>query len=239
MSSVDLSIIIPTYNEERRLGPTLDETIAFFAGRGLSHEVLVVDDGSTDGTIGVVRDHSEHGGILRLIPLPANRGKGAAVRSGMLASRGSMVLFTDADLSTPLAELGKLAAAIAAGADIAIASRAKRGAQLKKRQPLYRVLMGKTFNKMVQVAATPGIVDTQCGFKLFRGDLARRLFTVSRIDGFGFDVEILFLARRSGARIEEIPVVWINHPYSTVHPVRDSLLTFLDLVRIRIHRYEL
>jgi len=236
-SSVDLSVVIPAYNEERRIGKTLGEIERFFGERGDRFEVIVVDDGSTDGTrelVGGLAERSEH---LELRWLPANRGKGAAIREGVMASRGSRVLFTDADLSTPLSELSKLEAELEAGARIGIASRARRGAELRVRQPLYRVLMGKTFNKMVQLLATPGIADTQCGFKLFEGRAARRLFALAKIDGFGFDVEILFLARRAGYPVAEVPVVWVNDPYSTVHPVRDSLLTFLDLLRVRIHHY--
>lgn len=221
------------------MGPALDEIVHFFDRWPGDYEVFVVDDGSEDATAELVRNHRTHPNPVQLIQHPANRGKGAAVRTGVMASRGHKVLFTDADLSTPLDQLDLLDAALTKGADIAIGSRAVRGARLTRRQPLYRVVMGKTFNKLVQLTATPGIVDTQCGFKLFRGDLARRLFTVSRIDGFGFDVEILFLARRTGHRIREIPVVWHNHPYSTVHPIRDSLLTLLDLIRVRINRYDL
>ncbi len=234
----DLSVVIPAYNEERRIAKSLDEIVEFLGRRDGGCELIVVDDGSVDRTAQLVRSHAAFGDPLSLIELPANRGKGAAIREGVLASRGRLVLFSDADLSTPLGELAKLEAASAEGIEIAVASRACRGAELRERQPFYRVLMGKIFNKMVQLLATRGIADTQCGFKLFDGDIARRLFTLSKIDGFGFDVEILFLARKAGFSISEIPVVWINDPHSTVHPVRDSLLTFLDLVRIRIHRYD-
>ncbi|MAE71162.1 MAG: glycosyl transferase [Gemmatimonadetes bacterium] len=236
--SPDLSLVIPAYNEQGRIASSLDAIADFLGRRDGDSELIVVDDGSVDGTARVVRSHAAFGGLLRLIQLPANRGKGAAIREGVLASRGRRVLFSDADLSTPLSELAKLEAALADGIEIAVASRARRGAELRERQPFYRVLMGKTFNKMVQLFATPGIADTQCGFKLFDGDVARRVFTLSKIDGFGFDVEILFLARTAGFSIREIPVVWINDPHSTVNPIRDSILTFLDLVRIRIHRYD-
>ena len=232
----ELSIVIPAYNEAERLEPTLRRVIEYCKIHHPDHEVLVADDGSTDGTGDLVlRVAAEHDRI-RLLRLEVNRGKGAAVRAGMLAARGREVLFSDADLATPIEELAKLRARLTNGCDIAIASRAAPGADIRVRQHAARELMGRTFNLLVRLAALGGIRDTQCGFKLFRGAAARDLFARARLDGFAFDVEILWLAR-GRYRVAEVPVVWRHVDESKVSPGSDAARMFIDLLRIRwLHR---
>lgn len=202
------------------------------AEAGHDAEVVVVDDGSSDGTARVAESFSGRG--VRTLRTPGNRGKGHAVRSGMLEAGRSFVLFSDADLSTPIEELEKLAAPVLAGrAQIAFGSRAVAGSVIEVSQPLYRVAMGKTFNLMVRAIALRGIHDTQCGFKLFTRHAARELFRRQRLDGFGFDVEILAIARRLGFPVAEVPVRWIDSADTRVRAVRDSASMFLDLFRVR------
>jgi dolichyl-phosphate beta-glucosyltransferase len=230
-----LSVVVPAYNEEQRLPKSL-QVLWDTVGRYFStFEIIIVDDGSTDRTADIVMSFSEQRPGVRLIRYQKNRGKGYAVRTGVLAAVGDLVLFSDADLSTPVSEVEKLLRAMEGGADVAIGSRAVRDTVIVKRQPLYRVLMGKTFNKFVQLLATPGISDTQCGFKLFTRSAALSLFSDCRIDGFGFDVEVLFLARKRGLTIREIGVQWLNSPESKVHPIVDSARMLRDLLVIRRH----
>ena len=232
----ELSVVIPAFNEAERLAPTVRAVAAYCAAHHPAHEILVVDDGSTDGTVALARELAAELPRVRVLPLGQNRGKGAAVRAGVLASDGAQVLFSDADLATPIEELAKLRRALDGGADIAIASRAAPGADIRVRQHPMRELMGRSFNLMVRVAAIGGIKDTQCGFKLFRGDVARDLFGRSMVDGFAFDVEILWLAR-DRYRIAEVPVTWRHVEESKVSPGSDAARMFLDLVRIRwLHR---
>jgi dolichyl-phosphate beta-glucosyltransferase len=230
-----LSIVIPAYNEERRLGPSLASVEAFLRRRRLRAEVWVVDDGSTDGTSALVSRHARSRRWLRLLRQPRNVGKGAAVRAGVLAARAPQILFTDADLSTPLEELDALRAALAGGADIAIGSRALDRSRIAVRQPFYREAAGRFFNRCVQLLSVPGIQDTQCGFKLFRAEAARRLFSLQQVPRFGFDVELLYLARKAGLRVVELPVRWVNSPETKVRPLRDGARAFLDLVLIRLY----
>jgi dolichyl-phosphate beta-glucosyltransferase len=234
-----LSIVIPALNEEQRLPATL-ATIERWSALNLeAAEIIVVDDGSADRTSDVARELGERCQppvTMRVFRNATNSGKGASVRAGVLAAMEPYVLMTDADLSTPIEEMEKLAAAIA-GADIAIGSRAAAGAEIQVHQPLHRELMGKTFNKLVQLLVTGGIRDTQCGFKLFRREVAQRIFSLTRVDRFAFDVEAIYVARKLGYRIEEVPVVWRNSPASTVDPIRDASRMLVDLFRIRrLHR---
>lgn len=230
----ELSLIIPAYNEELRLGQNLGPMWRTLRRKFSSFELIVVDDGSTDDTSKVVECFSEDHPQVKLVRYLENRGKGHAVRLGVMASSGKFVLFSDADQSTPLREISKLLKGLEAH-DIAIGSRALRNARIIEYQPFYRVFMGKTFNKLVQLLAVQGILDTQCGFKCFRGDLARQLFSYCRIDGFSFDVEVLFIARRMGFSVAEIGVLWKNSPESKVHPVWHSLQMLRDLLRIRYY----
>jgi dolichyl-phosphate beta-glucosyltransferase len=229
--AADLSVVIPAYNEARRLGPTLDRIAAYLAGRGVDHEIVVVDDGSTDGTAELVAAHPAPG--LRLVRQPENRGKGAALRAGVAAAAGARVLLTDADLSTPIADLERLEPRLAAGADLVLGSRAARGARIDRHQPLYRELMGKTFNKIIRLLGVRGVADTQCGFKLLAGAAARDLFPRLTIDGFAWDVELVWLARRRGFRVEEVGVSWADSADSRVHPVRDSAAMLRDVLSMR------
>jgi dolichyl-phosphate beta-glucosyltransferase len=226
-----LSVVIPAYNEARRLGPTLDRVAAYLAGRGLDAEVLVVDDGSTDATAEVVRGHAAPG--LRLLAQPENRGKGAALRRGVAESRGRRVLLCDADLSTPIEELEALERRLDAGAVLAIGSRALPDSDVRVHQPRYRELMGKTFNRIIRLLGVRGLRDTQCGFKLLEGDAARRLFAELRTDRYAYDVELVWLARRHGYRVDEVGVAWIDSPDSRVHPLFDSAAMLRDVVLMR------
>jgi dolichyl-phosphate beta-glucosyltransferase len=229
----DLSVVVPAFNEERRLAPTLLRLQAYLRQRRV--EVLVVDDGSTDSTAALVRAMARRWKALRLVGLGANAGKGAAVRRGVMEARGRAVLFSDADLSTPIEELPRLEAALKNGFSIAIGSRALDRARVGLRQPFYREAGGRLFNKLVQAFTVSGIEDTQCGFKLFEAAAAKRLFSRQQVPRFGFDVEVLYLARRCGYRIAELPVRWENSPETKVRPVRDGLRAFLDLGLIRIY----
>ncbi len=234
MRSTDplLSIVIPAFNEVDRLEPTLCRVIEYCRAEQPACEILVVDDGSTDGTAALANRICREAPELRVIELGANRGKGAAVRAGMRAAAGRRVLFSDADLATPIEELAKLERALDGGHDIAIASRAAPGADIRVRQHPLRELMGRSFNLMVRALAVGDIRDTQCGFKLFTREAAHDLFARAAVDGFAFDVEILWLAR-GRYRIAEVPVVWRHVEESKVSPGSDAARMFLDLLRIR------
>ncbi len=235
----ELSIIIPAYNEEKRLPQTL-EAVAKWARENLERaELLIVDDGSSDRTLELARLFASRctGSVsARALTNGTNRGKGASVRAGVLAATLPWILMTDADLSTPIEDVLKLAAA-RANADVLIGSRAVAGARITQHQALHRELMGKTFNKLVRLCVTGGLADTQCGFKLFSREVGQAVFSRARIDRFAFDVEMIYLARKLGYRVAEVPVLWRNSPDSTVDPLRDSSRMLLDLLRIRwIHR---
>jgi len=206
----DITVVIPAFNEEHRLPATLRDTVAYFAGRDERVEIIAVDDGSDDGTARVIAEWSDRYAQIRSIRLPENRGKGAAVRTGVLAATGAQVLFTDADGATPIEELARLREALADGADIAIGSRALRGRQVTVDAKWHRRLIGRVFHRMVETIAVTGFADTQCGFKLFRAEVAHDLFSAQRVDGFGFDVEILLAAKERGYRIDEVPVNWTH-----------------------------
>jgi dolichyl-phosphate beta-glucosyltransferase len=232
---VELSVVVPCFNEAVRLPGSLEQVAAYLEMQGAAFELLLVDDGSRDSTPQLIREAASANEHVQAVLLAANRGKGRAVAEGVARSCGGMVLISDADFSAPIEEMPKLEAAIAAGADVAVGSRAKRGAR-EVDQPLHRRLMGKTFNLLVQGLLLPGIWDTQCGFKLFRGDVARELFGRLRTDGFAYDVEILVLARRSGYRISEVPVRWINSSTTRVQTVRHSREMLSDVLHIRLGR---
>jgi len=230
----ELSIVIPAVNEERRLPETLEKIHSYLMGRGLCAEVLVVDDGSTDRTAQVVDAASARFPEVRRITNPSNHGKGFAVRQGMLAARGEIALFSDADLSTPIEEADKLIAALREGRyDGAIGSRGIDRRLIETRQSAMREAGGILFNRVVRLLTGLAFADTQCGFKAFRRDRARILFEQQRIIGFGFDPEILYLARRHGLRIAEIPVRWAHDPGSKVKFVKDGLHMVGELWTIR------
>lgn len=230
-----LSVIIPAYNEEARLAPTLDRLLEWGEAQAFDVEFIVVDDGSSDDTTGLVRRTMERHANLQLLENGENRGKGFSVGHGVSRATGELVLFTDADLSTPIEEFVKLEQALG-GSDIAIGSRAIAKAELTKRQPFYREGMGRTFNLLVRLLVFPGIQDTQCGFKLFRGDAAKRVFAHRTIDGFAFDVEILYVARCLGMKAAEVPICWENDDASRVDPIRHSIEMLRDILKVR-HRH--
>jgi len=231
---LELSIVIPAYNEAGRIGPTLDAACTYLAEAGLSGEVIVVDDGSSDDTAAVVARLAESRPAVRLVRNGRNRGKGYTVRHGVLEARGAVVLFADADGSTPMAEASKLLAALGPGkADGAIGSRALAGSDLARPQPWFRRAMGWVFRNLVRGIVLRGFADTQCGFKAFRREAAHDVFRRQRLDGFAFDVEVLFIARRRGYRVVEVPVRWLDDRDSRVRPGRDSARMLADLVRIR------
>ena len=234
MSSPKLSIVIPAYNEAGRLPASLERIVAYLETRGQEYEVIVVDDGSSDETAAVAEQIlAPIGARGRVVRNPVNMGKGASVRRGMLAARGARVLFSDADLSSPIEELPKLERALDEGAGIAIGSRAVDRTLIEERQSLARSLMGRLFNLVVQVFAVRGIHDTQCGFKLFVAEVVDPIFARARIERFGFDVEVLALAQRLGVPIAEVPVRWRNSPGSTV-TLGQGARAFLDPVKVRL-----
>ncbi len=231
--SLELSIVIPCFNEEQRLPRTIELIEQYLARVETPYELILVDDGSTDGTREIMDVAAERNPSVRLEALPQNRGKGRALAEGVAAARGAQVLVTDADLSTPIDEIEKLRAELSKGAGVAIASRALRGSRVEISQPAYRVLMGKAFNLLVQAVLLPGIWDTQCGFKLFRADVAHQVFAGLTTDGFGYDPEVLYRAKKRGVRIAEVPVVWRNSAPTKVSPIKSSIDMFKHVVRVR------
>lgn len=230
-----LSFIIPAYNEEDRLPSYLAQVLDFLQGQPYSSEIIVVDDGSTDGTAAIVKRFMSSHSCLRLEMLPRNSGKGFAVRKGMISATGDLRVFADADGATPIGEIQRLLDANAKGADIVIGSRAIKSSQCVVKGRLHRKIMGAVFNSLIRVLAVRGIHDTQCGFKLFSASSAASIFPRQRITGFGFDVEILFLARHFGYRVAEVPVNWSDVGGTKVRLVRDSIRMLGEVLRIRLH----
>jgi dolichyl-phosphate beta-glucosyltransferase len=230
-----ISIVIPAYNEEQRLGPTLTAILSFLSQRASAFaEILVVDDGSRDGTARIVEQFSAAHPQIRLLRNPGNRGKGYSVRHGVLESRGEWILFTDADLSAPIEELDKLFDAVRrTHADIAIGSRALERSLIQVHQSWFRETAGRIFNLFLRLLTGLPFLDTQCGFKLYRRQAAQEIFRRQRLERFGFDAEVLYIARRLGFRCVEVPVRWSHSPGTKVSMLRDSLDMFLDLLRIR------
>ncbi|MBI1746292.1 MAG: glycosyltransferase family 2 protein [Acidobacteria bacterium] len=232
-----ISIVIPAYNEERRIGKSLESIFTFLESEGVPFEVVVVDDGSRDNTIGMVKAFLKGAPQGKLIQNEENRGKGFTVRRGMLAASGRHVIFSDADLSTPIQEARKFLPLLEKQYDIVIGSRQAAGSNVVVRQQKYRELMGKTFNLFVRALVVDQIADTQCGFKGFRQTVARDVFQRQRLFGFSFDVEILYIAHRLGYAIREEPIEWHNSFESKVNVFTDSTQMLLDLFKIRwLHR---
>jgi dolichyl-phosphate beta-glucosyltransferase len=230
-----LSIVVPAYNEAARLGRSLADLVACLASYP-GVELLVVDDGSTDGTASVAERYlSDHCRFdWRVLRLQVNRGKGYAVRHGLLAARNPVAVFTDADLSTPVSELPKLVELIAGGrCDVAFGSRALDRRLIETRQPFYRDYAGRLFNGVLRLATGLPHHDTQCGFKAFRMAVCRVIIEAATIDGFGFDAELLFVAHRSGLRLQEVPVRWRHEEGSKVRMLRDGPQMLADIVKVR------
>jgi dolichyl-phosphate beta-glucosyltransferase len=234
--SLQLALVIPALNEQARLPYTLSETQGYLCREHIDAEVIVVDNGSADATSAVVQQAAVQFPRLRLLRTD-RRGKGLAVRTGVLAAQADVVIFADADLSWSVEDLSRFMHLVK-GQDmpVIIGSREGFGAR-RVAEPWYRHVMGRVFNRVVQTLAVPGIEDTQCGFKAFSYEAARAIFTRQRIDGFGFDVEILFLARRLGYPIHVVPLRWEHKQHSTVAPVRDTLLMLSDVGRVRLNAW--
>lgn len=208
---IDLSIVIPAYNEEARITDTIKSFVSFLSQKTISYELIVVDDGSSDKTIEVVEDLGSTISNLRVIALTENKGKGAAVREGMLAAKGETRLFSDADGATPIEELDKvIQPLLEKKSDISIGSRYHETSEVQKKQPFYRVVWSRFANKIIQRILLPGVVDPHCGFKAFTSDAANALFNLSKINEWSFDLEILALAKKMNYRMSEIPVKWIH-----------------------------
>ena len=233
MSAVELSVVIPAYNEASRLGESLARVLTYLERRGTPFEVLVIDDGSADSTASIAREYAHRG--VWLLELARNRGKGAALRHGVVASCGSKVLLCDADLSTPIEEIERLEPWLER-ADVILGSRSVADSRVELRQPWHRQTMGKVFNLLIRILGIGDFRDTQCGFKLVAGDVARRLFPRFVVDRFAYDVELLWEARRQGFRIVEVGVEWHDSPVSRVRPWRDAPQMFADVLRIRVRR---
>ncbi len=227
------SVVIPAYDEAARLPAYLRQVLAFFEQRGDPFEILVVDDGSRDSTAERVREFQRSTDRVRLISLPENRGKGYAVRTGMVNASGAFRLFTDADGATPIAEVSRLEAAVQAGADIAVGSRVLEDPSVVIQTRRHRKAAGQCFNWIVRVLGVSAVADTQCGFKLFRGSAADDLFRTLRTDGFGFDVELVLLAQRRGYRIAEVPINWADQPGSKLGVATDAPRMLWEILSAR------
>lgn len=228
-----VSLVIPAYNEAERLPPSIARIIAYAEQQDRRLDLVIVDDGSTDGTADLARRLVADRIPLTVLVNNPNRGKGFSVRRGLLEAQGQCVLFTDADLSTPVEETDRLLAEIEGGADLAIGSRGMRGSQVQVHQPWWREKAGKLFGVMTRALVLPGIHDSQCGFKCFRREVAHAILAHQTLDGWAFDVELLLIARKLGYRIAEVPVHWVNDPNSKVHMLTDGPRMLADMLRVR------
>ena len=233
---MDLSIVIPAYNEEKRLGGSLSKIIPYLDSLELNYEIIVVDDGSKDKTIEVANQFKDKTN-LRVLENKINRGKGYSVKQGILDAKFDHVLFTDSDLATPIDELDILLEGLKEDNDIVIASRTLEDSEIIVNQPFYRQIMGKTFPLMVRVIAVRGISETQCGFKLFKTEVIQNIVKHQTIDRFGFDVELLFLAKKMNYKIKEVPVQWIDQEGSRLHPIKDGYGMFKELLKVRSNHF--
>ena len=229
-----LSIVIPAFNEGHRIGQTIDRILKYCNLRGFSFEIIVVDDGSSDNTPKIIEAIQKKEGKtkVKLLKNSRNQGKGFSVKKGVLTAKGKYILFTDADLSTPIEELEKFLFYLNRGYEVAIGSRALPESKTEVSQPWYRIILGKIFNKIVQIFIIRGIRDTQCGFKCFLRDVAKDIFQAQKIKRFGFDVEILYLAKVKGYKVKEVPVVWRNSPCSRYSLLVDTLRMIKELIKI-------
>lgn len=228
----EITVIIPAYNEELRLLPTLKSVYAYLLDNFQSFEILVVNDGSTDKTRQVFEDFASTHKYCNLLSFASNSGKGHAVRQGILQACGELMLLNDADGSSPIEELSKLQAHIYLGADIVIGSRAKPDLSRKIQTPIYRKIIGRVYSLIVNSALLPGFYDTQCGFKLYKRDVAKLIFALSNIDGYSYDIETLFLAHVIGFKIEEVAINWHNVEGSKVNILTDSVVMFWETIKI-------
>lgn len=230
------SIIVPAYNEAERIGASLQAMLSHIAQSRWSAEILVVNDGSRDNTSAVVNEFARRYPIIRVIENPENRGKGYTVRNGMMNASGQILLFTDADLSSPIEEAAKLFAVIESGeADVAIGSRYLQSELQTRKQPVHRRMLGRAFNFALRAILGLSYADTQCGFKAFSRKAALTIFESVKIEGWGFDPEILFLAKRYGLRVKEVPVSWAHDHRSKINPLRDGARMLGELIRVRIN----
>lgn len=227
------SIVIPAYNESERIVATLDKVLAYIDQQRWDCEVLVVNDGSRDNTAEIINSYAQRHSAVRLIQNPGNRGKGYSVRNGMLHARGRIMLFSDADLSSPIYEAPKLFHAIEAGADVAIGSRWVNAALQTERQSIFRQLIGRTFNLVLRIFLGLKFKDTQCGFKAFSRRAADQIFPRQQVERWGFDPELLFLARKFGLTTVEVPVEWAHDERSKINPVVDGMKMFLEVLKVR------
>lgn len=227
-------MVIPAYNEEKRLMPTLHKISEYLSRQGFSYEIIAVDDGSSDNTLKIMKEFAGSNEHVFVLSNGHNRGKGYTVRNGMLAAHGQYVFFTDADLSTPIDEIEKCLPYLKNGYDVVIGSRSLPDSDIVIHQPWYRETMGKVFNLLVNMVLLKGIIDTQCGFKGFKREAAQKIFSRCMIDGFSFDVEALYLARKCNFKIKEVPIRWENSTLSKVSPIKHSLQMFKDLLGLKI-----
>ena len=234
MDSYTYSIVIPAYNESQRISASLDKILAFLSEKHWMAEIVVVNDGSKDNTSQIVRDYARNHPAVRLIENPGNRGKGYTVRNGMNNAHGDILLFTDADLSSPIYEAEKLIAAINGGADVAFGSRWLQAELQKERQPFYRQVFGRVFNLLLRLTLGLKYKDTQCGFKAFTRSAAQTVFPRQLIERWGFDPELLFLANKFGLKVKEVPVEWAHDDRSKINPVTDGFKMFMEMLKIRM-----
>ena len=231
---MEISLIIPAYNEEKRIEKSLIEIIDYCKKNFEKYEIIVVDDCSKDKTNDIVTKYKDSN--LKILKNVVNKGKGYSVKRGILEAKYPLVLFTDSDLATPIEELKKFIEYIGQGYDIVIASRNLKESNIQVKQPKYRQIMGKTFPLLVNILALSEFKDTQCGFKLFKTDLAKKIVSLQTFERFSFDVEILFIAKKMGYKIREAPVNWIDKEGSTLNPINDTFKMFIDLFKIRYNQ---
>ncbi|MCP4644187.1 MAG: glycosyltransferase family 2 protein [bacterium] len=233
MDKVHLSLVIPAYNEAERIPATLALVRDYLARQSYDSEIVVVDDGSTDGTAAIVREISD---AIRIIAYTPNRGKGHAVRAGMMAAEGAYRVYFDADASTPIEEVGRLWERFEDGADVVIGSRSLPDSDVQVHQSWFRQNLGRAFNTVLKLFRLTPFIDTQCGFKAFTAAACDVVFARQTVERFSFDAELLLIAQDHGLRIDELPVRWVNNPNTRVRAVRDGLRMLVDLVRIRLNR---